>query len=131
MRKGLIFVLLLIFNFLLIYGINYTNSLMEENNFMIYFKEKPSISKDDNIEDNNDTAEVIGNKMNIFFKETSLDGYGEYIASTSIKKQVNPYLIGGIILESTSCKTECTIVFKQCNNVGGINEGNITQSANS
>ena len=64
--------------------------------------------------------EDIARKMDKYFEKTPLEGYGEHIAKTSIAKGVNPYLVGGIIVDSTSCKNDCTILFKQCNNVGGM-----------
>ena len=126
MRKKLIFVILLLFNLIFIFGINYANKLMQENNFMIYLdkEDKPIVDdqKEENIhandtEFNGESIEVIGKKINKVFEKTSLEGYGEYVSKTSIKNGVNPYLIGGIILESTNCKNECSVLFKQCNNV--------------
>ena len=40
MRKGFIFLILLAFNLLLIYGINQANVLMFNNNFMIYLNKE-------------------------------------------------------------------------------------------
>lgn len=132
MRKGFIFLILLAFNLLLIYGINQANVLMFNNNFMIYLnaKDKPVTPKDEdtskeetepvNTSFNGESAEVIGKKIDKYCSKTPLDGYGETIARAAIKKSVNPYLISGIILESTNCKIECSIIFKECNNVSGI-----------
>jgi len=132
MRKWLIFLILLAFNFLLIYGINQTNILMFNNNFMIYLdKEEPDTPKDDEpvapVEDevvdtsfNGESIETIGKKIDKYCEKTSLEGYGEYIAKTAIHKSVNPYLISGIILESTNCKNECSVIFKECNNATGM-----------
>ena len=39
MRKGVVFIVLLGFNFLFIYGINYANEVMFKNDFMIYLTE--------------------------------------------------------------------------------------------
>ncbi len=131
MRKVFVFIILLLFNFLFVYGINYANELMFTNDFMIYFKGKPVIIKDDDKEDevvvadtsyDGEKMEDIARKMDKYFEKTLLEGYGEHIAKTSISKGVNPYLIGGIILESTGCKNECNILFKQCNNVAGIKD---------
>ena len=127
MRKVFVFVILLLFNFFFIYGINYTNELMFKNDFMIYFKGKP-ISHNEEKEENKEELVVdtsydgesyddIGKKMDKIFSETLLEGYGSYIAKNSIAKGVNPYLIAGIILESTGCQNECNIILKQCNNV--------------
>lgn len=130
MRKVFIFLILLAFNLLLIYGINQANVLMFNNNIMIYLapKDKPiTPKKEDNSKEeevntsfNGESVEVIGKKIDKYCTKTPLDGYGETIARASIRKSVNPYLISGIILESTNCKVECSIIFKECNNVSGI-----------
>lgn len=132
MRKWFIFIILLLFNILFIYGINAANVLMFNNNFMIYLnpEDKPEVVDDNsNVEEkedpvdtsfNGESIEEIGKKLDNYMAKTPLEGYGEYIAKVSISKSVNPYLIGGIILESTSCKSECTVVFRECNNVSGM-----------
>ncbi len=131
MRKVFVFIILVLFNFLFVYGINYANELMFKNDFMIYFKGKPVIIKEDDKEEevviadtsyDGEKMEDIAKKMDKYLEKTLLEGYGEHIAKTSISKGVNPYLIGGIILESTGCKNECNIIFKQCNNVAGIKD---------
>ena len=132
MRKGLIFIILLGFNLVFIYGINYTNNIMFNNNFMIYLNDKDEITIDpteisvppEPIEEVNtdfegESVEKIGKKIDKMLVKTTLEGYGEFIAKTAINKSVNPYLVGGIILESTNCKIECTVLFNQCNNVSG------------
>ena len=130
MRKVFVFIILLLFNFLFIYGINYTNEIMFKSNFMIYFKGKPSTPDEETEKEeeivvvdtsyDGESYEEIGKKMDKNLAGSLLEGYGEYIAKNSIAKGVNPYLIIGIILESTGCKNECNIIFKQCNNVAGI-----------
>lgn len=137
MRKGLILLILLAFNFLLIYGINQANILMFNNNFMIYLnhedepveppkedeEENPPIKEEEKPVDtsfNGESAEVIGKKIDKYCEKTSLEGYGEYIAKTAIIKGVNPYLISGIVLENSNCKIECSVIFKECNNVSGM-----------
>ena len=130
MRKWLILVLLVLFDMLFIYGINYTNQIMFNNSFMIYLdkKDEPIVDPEKNetpekpvdTSYNGETYEQIGEKMDNIFKKTDLEGYGEFIAKTSIAKSVNPYLIGGIIMESTNCKYECSVIYKQCNNVSGM-----------
>ena len=130
-RKGLIFILLLFFNFFFIYGINYSNRIMFNNNFMIYLNSKEEPENDPNSNEkenkevidtsyNGESIEQIGKKIDRLLVKTPLDGYGEEIARKSIIKAVNPYLIGGIILESTKCKMECSVLLIQCNNVSGI-----------
>lgn len=131
MRKFFVFIILILFNFLFIYGINYTNELMFKNNFMIYFKGKPvvgekeetPITQEEEVVDTSydgESFEQIGKKMDMVFTKTLLEGYGEYIAKTSISKSVNPYLIGGIIFESTGCENECNILIRECNNIAAI-----------
>ena len=134
MRKGFIFLILLAFNFLLIYGINQANILMFNNNFMIYLnpvekEDKPVTPVDDKEKEeekvvdtkfNGESIEAIGKKFDKYTKKTPLEGYGEFIARTSINKGVNPYLISGIILENSNCKIECSVIFKECNNLTGL-----------
>ncbi len=130
MRKGFIFLVLLAFNFLLIYGINQANILMFNNNFMVYLnkKDEPLTSIDDQPVDDNpvdtsyngESIEQIGKKIDKYCVKTQLEGYGEYIAKVSISKSVNPYLICGIILESSNCKNECSVIFNECNNATGM-----------
>ena len=134
MRKGLVFALLLGFNFLFVYGINYANKVMFENDFMIYLnkQEVPTIDNPNdpgNVEEevvntnfDGESVEVIGKKIDRLLNKTAMEGMGEYIAKAAIFKSVNPYLIGGIILESTNCKIDCSILLKQCNNVSGYKD---------
>ena len=134
MRKGLVFALLLGFNFLFVYGINYANKVMFENDFMIYLnkQEDPTIDNPNdpgNVEEeivntnfDGESVEVIGKKIDRLLNKTAMEGMGEYIAKAAIFKSVNPYLIGGIILESTNCKIDCSILLKQCNNVSGYKD---------
>jgi hypothetical protein len=85
--------------------------------------EEDPIKKEEDIVDtdfNGESVEVIGKKIDKYCKKNPIEGYGEYIAKTSIRKSVNPYLIAGIILESTNCKNECSIIFKECNNASGM-----------
>ena len=128
-RKWFILIILLAFNFLFVYGINYANQVMFTNNFMIYLHEENKPHEEDPTEKeeelavdtkyNGESIEQITTRLERVFKKTELEGYGDYIANTSLKKSVNPYLIGGIILESTKCKMDCSVIFKQCNNVSG------------
>lgn len=129
MRKVLVFIILLAFNFLFVYGVNYTNELMFKNNFMIYFKGMPIVIPIEeeleeeiivNTDYDGESFEQIGKKIDKVFKKSLLEGYGEYVAKTSIAKGVNPYLIGGIIWNESECNVECSFIFKQCNNVSRI-----------
>ena len=131
MRKGLVFIVLLGFNFLFVYGINYANEVMFKNDFMIYLTEHDtghieeentdnSVQIEEKTSFNGESIETVGKKIERLLKKTDLEGMGEYISRTAIRKSVNPYLIGGIILESTNCKRDCSIILKQCNNVSGM-----------
>lgn len=133
MRKLFIFIILLGFNFLLVYGINQANLLMFNNNFMIYLdkEDTPVENKEDDTPKkeeekpvdtsfNGESIAEIGKKIDKYCEKTPLEGYGEAIAKASITKSVNPYLISGMILESSNCKNECSILFKECNNVAGV-----------
>ena len=130
-RKIIVFILILGFNFILINGISYANRVMFEHNFIINLdneninenidnnvsnNENPSV----NTEYNGESIESVAKKLEKYFKKTPLEGYGEHMASSSIKKGANPYLIGGIVLANTKCNTDCTIIFKNCNNVGDL-----------
>jgi len=133
MRRGFIFLVLLAFNLLLIYGINQANIIMFNNNFMIYLnpedelmpvKEEEEVVQEEEIpidtKFNGESIETISKKIDKYCKKTPLEGYGEYIAKTSIVKGVNPYLISGIILENSNCKIDCSVIFKECNNTSGM-----------
>jgi len=132
MRKVVVFTFICLFNLLLINGINFANRLMLKNDFIIRLNSKvdidsgndnndiPSTDNPINTEYEGESIAKITNKFEKYFKKTSLAGYGEVIASSSIKKGVNPYLVGGIILVNTNCINDCTIIFKNCNNVGDI-----------
>lgn len=130
MRKGIVLIVSLIFNMLFIYGIGYANRIMFNNNFMIYLNNEDMDIISDDVKDdvhdeevttyNGESIETIGKKMESLFKQTDLEGLGEHVSRLSITKSVNPYLIGGIILENTNCRIDCSILLKQCNNVSGL-----------
>ena len=130
MRKIFVFILLLGFNFLFVYGVNYTNEFMFKKNFMIYFKGIPVEinTKENEIKEeivvdtsyDGESYDQIGKKIDKVFAKTLLEGYGEYVAKTAIAKGVNPYLIGGIIYDESKCSVECSFIFKKCNNVAKI-----------
>ena len=125
MRRCIILFVLLIFNFFVFYGIKEFNKIIIDNDMVIYFNEKPVVTPKEEVEFldvvvdeyNKEKIENIINKMDKYFLKTPLEGYGEYIVKTSAYKGVDPYLIAGIVLESTTCKYDCSILFKECNNV--------------
>ena len=128
MRKVIVFIILLCFNFLFVYGVNNTNEFMFKNNFMIYFKGIPvTVDPEEEGEEeivdtdyDGESFEQIGKKIDKVFAKSLLEGYGEFVAKTSIAKGVNPYLIGGIIYSESGCSVECSFIFKECNNVAKI-----------
>ena len=127
MRRRLIFVLVLLFNIVFIYGINYANDVMAQNDFIISFHEEEKKEEQEEQEDhshdtefNGETIEEIGKKLEKVFVKTDLEGYGEYISKAAIHNGIDPYLTAAIILENTNCQRECSVLFRQCHNVGGF-----------
>lgn len=59
-------------------------------------------------------------KINKVFDNTTLDGYGEYIASTSLELDVDPVVATSIMLVETGCKWKCSALVRKSNNVGGM-----------
>lgn len=128
-RRIILFAFICIFNLLLINGIHFANQVMFENNFIIRLNgevvdnsnnDNPGTDNPINTEYEGESIEKIANKFEKYFKKTSLASYGKHIATSSIKKGVNPYLVGAIILVNTNCTSDCTIIFKNCNNVGDM-----------
>ena len=129
-RRIVVFIFVCLFNLVLVNGIGYVNTFLSENNFLIVLNDKPQDEnnnvdvpneEEENHEYNGEDSKKIINKLEKFLKKTELEGYGEYIVSSSLKKDINPYLIAGIIMENTNCKVECSIIVKSCNNVGDLN----------
>jgi Mannosyl-glycoprotein endo-beta-N-acetylglucosaminidase. len=52
--------------------------------------------------------------------KNELKGKGTVIATYSLKKGVDPYIVTAIMLHETGCTWNCSRIAKQCNNVGGI-----------
>lgn len=128
-RKVVIFAFICLFNLLLINGIHFANQVMFENDFLIRLNgevvdntnnDNPGTDNPINTEYEGESIEKIANKFEKYFKKTELEAYGKYIASSSIKKGVNPYLVGAMILVNTNCNNDCTIIYKNCNNVGDM-----------
>ena len=130
MRKSIVLIVSLVFNALFIYGIGYANRIMFNNNFMIILNKEviddtnndngPEVPVEEITTYNGESIEEIGKKMERMFSKTLLEGLGEHVSRTSIKESVNPYLVGGIILENTNCKIDCSILLKHCNNLSGL-----------
>lgn len=129
MRKILAFSIVLIFNIGILYGFKMVNKTIFNNDLMIYLNkkevEKPaSQSKEtDSVISSNysgEDIEKIGNKIDSFLKESYIDGYGKKIAEASVKKNVNPYLIGAIVIVNSNCQYGCEFKTTFCNNVGDL-----------
>lgn len=128
-RRIVVFVFVCLFNLVLVNGINYVNSLIGENNFLIRLNDEPKnennnvdipVEEEEKNEYNGEDASKITTKLEKYLKKTELEGYASHIVSSSIKRNVNPYLIAGIIMENTNCKVECSIIVKSCKNVGSL-----------
>ena len=65
------------------------------------------------------TLKELGEKLDRSMT-SSIDGYGEFLASYCLEKGVDPYLALGIILLETGCKWGCSSLARNCYNVGGI-----------
>ena len=65
------------------------------------------------------TLKELGEKLDRSMG-SSIDGYGEFLASYCLEKGVDPYLALGIMLLETGCKWGCSSLTRNCNNVGGI-----------
>lgn len=129
-RRIIVFVIIFMFNLVLIKGINMTNNFIFAHDYFIYINEVPTNQEEKENENkeeeekvtnttyNGESASKIGKKLDKYFKKTEISGFGEFIAQKSINKNVNPYLIGSIILEDSKCNVKCDIVFTNCKNVG-------------
>ncbi len=65
------------------------------------------------------TLKELGEKLDRSMGST-IDGYGEFLATLCIEKGVDPYLALGIMLLETGCKWGCSSLTRNCYNVGGI-----------
>ena len=92
MRKGFIFLILLAFNFLLIYGINQANILMFNNNFMIYLNAKDKEELDKALKERVITQEkydLAQNQANILINKLITDTIHDEI--TSLQAKLSPF----------------------------------------
>jgi len=67
----------------------------------------------------NMTLEQLSDKLNRSLNST-VSGYGNFIASYALEKGIDPYLATAILLHETGCTWECSSLVKKCNNVGGM-----------
>lgn len=65
------------------------------------------------------TLSELSTKLNRSLKN-EVSGKGELIATYSLEKNVDPYIVTAIILHETGCNGKCSNLVKSCNNVGGI-----------
>lgn len=127
-RKILVVLLILVFNSLLILSISKINVIMFAHNFVIIIGENNSDNSDhddnppinEEVKYDGEDYTSIGVKLEKYFVDTKLTGYGEIIAKDAINSGVNPYLIGAIILENTQCQTACSAILVNCNNVNDL-----------
>ena len=127
-RRIFIVILVALFNFLLIKGVDYSNKFIQEKDLMIYFNGKPQ-DKESTLpsepkpvvinEWNGEKKEAIASKLEKYFKGTYLEGYGEKITGSAINRNVDPYLIASIIYINSGCKYECQPIVRLCKNAGG------------
>ena len=131
-RRIIIIIFVALFNYLLIKGVDYTNMFIQDNELMVYFNGKPT-DKESNLpsepkpvvinEWNGEKKEAIASKLEKYYKNTYLEGYGEKITGSAINRNVDPYLIASIIYVNSRCSTECQPFVRMCNNAAG-NSGN-------
>lgn len=65
------------------------------------------------------TLTELSAKLNRALKN-ELKGKGELIATYSLEKGVDPYIVTAIMLHETGCTWNCSRLVKSCNNVGGM-----------
>ncbi len=91
MRKGFVFIILILFNLLLMYGINRANVLMFNNNFMIYLNKKDEPIKPKEEEQEQEKEEYYLNSLNLgneyqYLKEIEHNFYTKKRKEEIIKK---------------------------------------------
>ena len=106
-RRIFIIIIVALFNFLLIKGVDYSNKFIQENDLMIYFNGRdtdkestlPSEPKPIIVNEwNGEKKDAIASKLEKYYKDTYLEGYGEKITASAINRNVDPYLIASIII---------------------------------
>ena len=65
------------------------------------------------------TMEELALKLNKSLGKDLLAGKGELIASYSLSKGIDPYLVTAIMLHETGCSYRCSALVRTCNNVAG------------
>ena len=125
-RKIILIILVFLFNILFVNAINTSNTLMDHYNIVIKTDKQAlgnnniidelDVMLETNLTYNEESSDIIATKINNYLKN-ELEGYGELISKYSIVNEVDPYLIAGMILEDTSCDTNCSVLVKKCNNI--------------
>ncbi len=123
-RRILIIIIVLIFNFFLFKGINYTNKFIAERDLVINLLEHPKEEVPvDTVkpiiidEYNGEKKDAIVSKINKYLAKTELKDIGNGTFVSAVTNDVNPYMLAAMVLVNTECNNECTVIMKSCNNV--------------
>ena len=140
-RKIILIILVFGFNFLWINAISSVNALAASHDFVIETTKKTQLDKNPIMEDldvmlktdlsyDSEDAVQIGHKIDNFLKD-KMEGKGEVISKYSINSNLNPYLVAAMIIEESSCDSECSFLVKKCNNVAKMyyNDEDMTQAS--
>ncbi len=87
-------------------------SLAYSTNIPISKYEEPTVYEDF-------TLSELGTKIDNVLNST-LDGYGNYIAKAALDNNVDPLIASAIILVETGCHWNCSYLTNNCSNVGGM-----------
>lgn len=69
------------------------------------------------------TLEELGAKIDRNLGSGYLSGKGYLIANKCIELGIDPYIVTAIILHETGCRSNCSSLVRNCNNVGGQKGG--------
>ncbi len=122
-RRIFLIIIVLVFNYFLFVGINYTNKYLSNHKIVIYLQEHEVEVPEDPVkpividEFAGEKKEVIVSKINKYLTKTELNDIGSAVFNGSVIKDVDPYLIAAIILVNTKCDQECSVIMKSCNNI--------------
>lgn len=126
-RKIVLIIFVFLFNVIWVNAISVTNTLASHYNIVIktnnqtnlnnnVIMEEIDIMLENNLTYQDEDATIIGKKIDNYLKN-EMAGYGELISKYAISYEVNPYLVAAMIVENTSCDTNCSVLVKKCNNV--------------
>ena len=65
------------------------------------------------------TLEELAAKIDRNLGDGYISGKGMLVASYCLEKGVDPYIATAIMLHETGCRSKCSGLVRQCNNVGG------------